>query len=345
MGGNVFQCDNGVLINVQFLCDGTNDCRENNSSDETHCICTGEQYYSKRCKFIDDKEKDLPKSCSYYYFMSHERNCQKYLFHSYQQLLKNHVEHQSSHNKPNSPFTLRKNHLKCTPENTTNMYNISNICSYEIDKNRNYQQFPCPHGEHLQNCKEFECNMKFKCQEFYCIPWTYVCDGKWDCPRGFDEHHCTSDKTCTNMFKCKHSLLCIHLGSVCDDIIDCPSNDDEFLCQLHGIACPTFCECLAFAIHCENLNYWSIIQNTNKYSFHVIHIAFSQELATKMFLQRVAFVTFIKLIGIKLKTICYIFPYTNDTLVIDAGFNILRYLKYFCFAGLHNLKILKLNNN
>ena len=27
----------------------------------------------------------------------------------------------------------------------------------------------------------------FKCLNNYCISWSYVCDGKWDCQRGEDE--------------------------------------------------------------------------------------------------------------------------------------------------------------
>ena len=27
----------------------------------------------------------------------------------------------------------------------------------------------------------------FKCPGYHCIPWSYVCDGKWDCPHGYDE--------------------------------------------------------------------------------------------------------------------------------------------------------------
>ena len=77
--------------------------------------------------------------------------------------------------------------------------------------------------------------MKFKCPDFYCIPWSYVCDGKWDCPRGIDERNCNSERLCEIMFHCKNSIKCIHLGTICDNVKDCPSGDDEFMCSLNDI--------------------------------------------------------------------------------------------------------------
>ena len=62
----------------------------------------------------------------------------------------------------------RQGHPKC--------YEISEICNYNINT-RNHL-YPCRTGEHLHKCENFECNMMFKCPEFYCIPWSYLCDGK-----------------------------------------------------------------------------------------------------------------------------------------------------------------------
>ena len=70
-----------------------------------------------------------------------------------------------------------KGHSKC--------FNLTDICIYQLNANK--YMTPCRNGCHLQSCKNFECNMKFKCTESYCIPWTYVCDGKWDCSEGDDE--------------------------------------------------------------------------------------------------------------------------------------------------------------
>ena len=61
----------------------------------------------------------------------------------------------------------------------------------------------------------------FKCIDSYCIQWSYVCDGKWDCPKGNDELSnpvCTYDHVCDNMYKCANTVQsCIHIENVCDD--------------------------------------------------------------------------------------------------------------------------------
>ncbi len=146
-----------------------------------------------------------------------------------------------------------KGHSKC--------YNMTDICKYKLDKNGLLH--PCRNGGHLDNCNEFECNHKFKCFLSYCIPWVYVCDGKWDCPNGDDEHYhpvCSSDKVCVKMFKCGHDSSCIHLGNVCDGQQDCPQGDDEIWCELQSVNCPMKCECLAFALDAQISVMWKHMQ-------------------------------------------------------------------------------------
>ena len=98
---------------------------------------------------------------------------------------------------------------------------------------------PCRNGGHLQSCKNFECNMKFKCAESYCIPWTYVCDGKWDCPEGDDELEnpaCGRNVNCIHMYRCrKTNNTCLHIGNVCDGINNCPLEDDKLFCDLKDV--------------------------------------------------------------------------------------------------------------
>lgn len=56
-------------------------------------------------------------------------------------------------------------------------------CIYEIDEIGLLQI--CRNGKHLENCSSFNCHEfgKFKCPVYYCIPVSYVCDGKVDCPK------------------------------------------------------------------------------------------------------------------------------------------------------------------
>ena len=79
---------------------------------------------------------------------------------------------------------FHKNQIPCRAGHPR-YYDISEICTYRL--NSMNQLIPCKTGEHLQNCRDFECNMMFKCPKYYCIPWEYVCDEKWDCPYGNDE--------------------------------------------------------------------------------------------------------------------------------------------------------------
>ena len=71
----------------------------------------------------------------------------------------------------------RQHHSKC--------YSLKDICTYKL--NRFHHIAPCRNGGHLQNCKRAVCNMRFKCELAYCIPWNYVCNGRWDCSNGEDE--------------------------------------------------------------------------------------------------------------------------------------------------------------
>ena len=354
-GGNVFECANGRLISVYFLCDGTKDCGDINSTDEVGCYCSKENYYSSKCKYVyDEKVHGLEQanSCSYYYFKATTNNCRRYLpsiqyntngtFKIITNLLKpNKINNIHGNYIPNEykTFQLDIRQLPCSDDHPL-MYShhIFDICTFRKDTMNKI--VPCPFGEHLQNCKDFECNMKYKCPKYYCIPWSYVCDGMWDCPRGSDENYCSQNRNCTNMYKCR-----IHIGNVCDQIKDCPLEDDEYVCSLHEKACPVFCDCLGFAISCKNLTTWSGNKDINQLSFHIIHIEYGDKIAIRNFLKTAHVVTIIRMTQSNLDMICNIFPFTNNTLSFDASYNEVKKLHNYCFDGLYYLKILMLNNN
>ena len=85
------------------------------------------------------------------------------------------------------------------------------------------------------------------------FPWRYICNGRWDCPNGYDEYECTTSRICRNMFKCKDSMICLHINDICDGYEDCPIKDDEILCALKDVHCVKGCSCLNFAIACTNV--------------------------------------------------------------------------------------------
>ena len=134
-------------------------------------------------------------------------------------------------------------HKKC--------FNITDICIYRL--NIYHHITPCRNGAHLQSCSKFECNMMFKCTSSYCIPWSYVCNGKWDCPGGHDEIEKYCQKHCRNMYKCVGTQkTCVHVGNVCNRYSECPFGDDEQFCHIQKVICPSVCNCVLHAIQCEN---------------------------------------------------------------------------------------------
>ncbi len=159
-----------------------------------------------------------------------------------------------------SSMLQKKLHHKCKyqhqipcREGHSRCFSIVEICQYKISSVG--YLVPCRTGEHLQNCTAFKCNKMFKCINSHCIPWQYVCDGKWDCPGGFDEseaQQCGKLRQCIQLFKCKHSQICIHLENICDRQMNCPLKDDEDFCELNSVFCPEKCECVTFAVFCMN---------------------------------------------------------------------------------------------
>ena len=90
-------------------------------------------------------------------------------------------------------------------------------------------------------------NKHFKCPGFYCIPWRFVCNGRWECPGGVDENICDL-VGCPGMFKCQNSSVCVSRSNICDGFNDCILADDEHFCSLleSSTLCPSNCSCKIF---------------------------------------------------------------------------------------------------
>ncbi len=99
--------------------------------------------------------------------------------------------------------------------------------------------------EHFLSCESYNCtNRYFACPYYYCLPWRFVCNGRWECPGGTDEMLCERTE-CPGMFKCKDSTICISVESMCDTVIDCHFGDDEHFClkNYDSYSCPPKCAC------------------------------------------------------------------------------------------------------
>ena len=248
-------------------------------------------------------------------------------------------------------YCLEKGYFPCTIQER-GCYSFSEICIYRL--NNNGDLTPCKSGTQLYDCYHFECDISFKCVGFYCIPWSYVCDGKWDCPKGLDEsanEGCGFIRSCINMLKCEGSQLCIHLASICDDIIDCPNGNDEGPhCMWNIPTCPISCECLISAVYCLSASYIDIdVIHSNKFNFFAVFIENSMISQTFLDIGRTNIVItfmFIHTISIRSSNItipCYITQKMANLVFANFGFNLITVLIQRCFATY--IKYLSLNDN
>ncbi|XP_028456831.1 low-density lipoprotein receptor-related protein 2 isoform X2 [Perca flavescens] len=64
-----------------------------------------------------------------------------------------------------------------------------------------------------------------------CITQSQFCDGRVDCPDGFDEENCVNKCPSKNDFRCKDRRSCVSKSLVCDGRSHCHDGSDEFDCS------------------------------------------------------------------------------------------------------------------
>ncbi len=233
-------------------------------------------------------------------------------------------------------------HLLCHKGPQKIPFQVSDICQYRLDKNKHL--YPCKFGDHLESCESFACNLMFKCPKSYCIPWTYTCNGQWECPFGLDETMvCPTHETkrnCSQMFKCAGTSVCIHVGSVCDGLLDCKEYDDELFCMLSTVRCPQSCTCLGFVLVCETL-----AQITNK--LPSTHLFFYSPTITS--LERIVWafesVKSFVLTSSPIVKICQKFIAYESIQLVNISHNLVPVLSSNCFSYFDNLSVISLEMN
>ena len=230
-------------------------------------------------------------------------------------------------------------------EGHTKCFNFTDICIYKL--NENNHMIPCRNGGHLENCRKFDCNMMFKCPDSYCVTWTYVCDGKWDCHFGEDEVFngvCFGERVCKDMFKCRNEHnKSISISNVCDGQLDCLYHDDEMFCELKSLQCPFSCHCLIYAITCINLSN-STLQLY--YSGSYLSVSIFQSNINSLYLleYKLENVEFLQLSGNNLISVCPV-GFLQNLILTYVSHNYIMHIKQNCFSALKLLRHISLNNN
>ncbi len=282
---HIFTCQNGIFISSLFVCDGIAHCGNGDISDENNCTCSFVDV-TPQCKFLSENSKWI---CSPLYYIGRFSKCKTFtaqtfnsenkisVFNEKNNCSRLHISLQNDlvvdcgqliDEKDLTHLLMYETTFSCsTPDKIpcrkghSRCFNVSEICVFRLDAFNNL--IPCRTGEHMEMCQNFHCNNKFKCPGFYCLPWAYVCDGKWDCPFGHDEsitQRCGQKRKCQHMFKCINSQICIHVEDICDNFNDCPLYEDEQMCDLKYAICPKECHCQNYAMFCyeASLNFLGI---------------------------------------------------------------------------------------
>ncbi len=257
----VFLClKNNHYFSIHLVCKKKANCQ--NSKDEAACQCRADS--PEFCKEI---QKNFTK-CFPLFYLSRNGTCEHFVHNTQIAPTENRNrtlgsvsssslgsgQRSQMQNMIDASETLQDLSCMSLTPGPSEEYSFGQICTYTLDKFGNL--LPCKSGFHLEECKDYQCNAQFKCPQYYCIPFAYLCDMKWDCPEGVDEsieQHCAPTRKCSNMFKCVNSQICTHLLDVCDSTADCPFQDDEMFCDLAGILCPTGCYCFVYAVMCTNI--------------------------------------------------------------------------------------------
>ncbi len=376
LGNNVFVCKTGIFISSKFVCDDKKDCPD--GSDDNNCTCR-----TKNDKFVcnvivGNTSKEM---CSSLYFKTRSGFCTAFSeLHIGEEPLLFPLQNSSNRtifacSKNGIPIDMgllndlvpdcfagadelalqnllrhgtishcsQPHHIPCVPGHIK-CYDVAFICSYQLTEHN--LLFPCRTGGHLESCKEFECNMKFKCNGFYCIPWGYLCDGKWDCPFGFDEDASETClvRNCTHLYKCKDSKVCVHVGVLCDETKDCPQGEDEDMCQAHLVKCPATCLCVAFAIQCLHVSLGMHLLS-HKLAYTSASFSFCVLFPLVSFFRKIDNVSFLDISKNNISILNNIPSYLKQLRIVHLSSNVVTHVKKYCFSQLRKLKTIQLDQN
>ncbi len=362
VGSQLFRCADGMFISQVLVCDGNRNC-VGHATDE-FCITT------------NTKRHHMNSACPSLHYETAKGSCQKFLLPKgktlghllgkqvvrcrngieLDMLLKNDLVPDCGPDAEDEPILLsslsHNRHFTCKrpyeipcKSGHSKCFNMTDICVYSFDIFNHLH--PCRTGGHLEQCDTFQCNMMFKCFNSYCIPWSYSCDGKWDCPNGKDElfHFiCRKDAVCPFLYSCRNSRQCIHVGTVCDNTSNCPSGDDEEICQLKNHMCPVQCHCLLFAIKCWKANDLGLILHQLFYPHMLIDTSFSIVQNVKTIFERFPLSMYVIMIQARIQYICQILS-SGLVVYLDVSLNAIGTISKNCMESFFQLKYFNISDN
>ena len=207
----LLKCSNGQYISTLYIRDGHQDC--SNGTDELNCYCfrNGKMindniYCSKTCSLKTNC------TCSILFKNHRSYGCHSFLDPKLTQnmFIKNiSINTESTYscmhsnlyitntlvndlifespNQDDEPELLNelvnygrrcaeKNMYECYPGHSKCCIKQQK-CIYNLTSDTQMLMY-CSNGKHLQDCKINSCLWMFKCSDSYCIPYTYMCNGK-----------------------------------------------------------------------------------------------------------------------------------------------------------------------
>ena len=217
-GAMFWQCKSGGCVSVSKLCDYQEDCQDGSDESCQFQTCSKNQIQckNKQCvshtRLFDFQQNcldDSDENAYGYSFVNSVTMCSTFdqsLLHLPQSRYDDFIP-DCSHDEDIYSFILQNrpfNKSRCLDgyipclQFHPRCYPAEKLCVFDVDNAG--EMLYCRIGQHLKECEDFPCNRHYKCPGAYCIPVRLLCDGRWHCPNGEDELHCSSStivRVCT----------------------------------------------------------------------------------------------------------------------------------------------------